>query len=68
MTGTLLNLAAAAALSLLLGACAGKELVVLLPGEDGAPTGAVFVKGGSGDGVLLDKPLTAARSALSSAA
>ena len=62
MTGTLLKLAAAAALSLLLSACAGKELVVLLPGEDGAPTGAVFVKGGSGDGVLLDKPLTAARS------
>lgn len=67
MTSSLTKLLAAIALSLLVSACANKELVVLLPGEDGAPTGAVFVKGAKGDGVLLTEPNSAARTGASGA-
>lgn len=47
---------------LFLAACAGpKDLIVLLPNEDGSPSGVVVVENSEGKTVTLDKPLAAAR-------
>jgi outer membrane protein OmpA-like peptidoglycan-associated protein len=52
--------AAIVALVLLLAACAAPT-ALLLPGEDGHPTGALAVLGKNGDEQVLDQPLLQAR-------
>jgi outer membrane protein OmpA-like peptidoglycan-associated protein len=52
--------AAIVALMLLLAACAAPT-ALLLPGEEGHPTGALAVLGKNGDEQVLDKPLLQAR-------
>lgn len=49
------------AAGLLLAGCAGKPLLVLLPNDDGAATGAVAVLDAKGGETLIDRPLTEAR-------
>lgn len=51
-----------AAVTFFLAACAGpRDLIVLLPNEDGSSSGVVVVENSKGEIITLDQPLAAAR-------